>query len=319
MINKIKKILRKPWIIKDKIKNRSYQKKYDELFRSLKNSFDEFCYLEDQDLRIIAKKLVDQEGIIDPEIEGLENTENQRDLSLKFTWGHNHNFGNDFSVIGRMGNRHVALIAEFMTGFGLERNFFKNKNCIDVGCWTGGTTLMLKHLGAHEVVALEEVKKYGKTAIALCNSVYGLKGISSEAKNLYVFNSGKKYDIAYFPGVIYHLSDPVLGLRRLYNGLADGGVCLVETDGIRSDKSIAEYHGNRVYHENSGESAELLNRGGWNWFIPSPLCLKNWMIEAGFNEVKTYYSLTSNRVYGYGVRRGFTEICKAGLSVYDIR
>jgi hypothetical protein len=42
------------------------------------------------------------------------------------------------------------------------------------------------------------------------------------------------------------------------------------------------------------------------------------MIEAGFDEVRTYFSLRTNRIYGYGVRRGFTDIMRAGLSVYDI-
>ena len=70
-----------------------------------------------------------------------------------------------------------------------------------------------------------------KTAVKLCTDVYGLNGINSEAINIYDFVTEKKYDVAYFPGVIYHLSDPVLGLRRLYNGLSDGGACLVETAG----------------------------------------------------------------------------------------
>ena len=56
-----------------------------------------------------------------------------------------------------MGDRHINLMAEFLLGFNLHKNFFKNKDCIDVGSWTGGTTLMLKHLGAAEVLALEEV------------------------------------------------------------------------------------------------------------------------------------------------------------------
>ena len=177
---------------------------------------------------------------------------------------------------------------------------------------------MLKYLGANEIFALEEVKKYGKTMTELCNDVYGLKGVNSEPINLYDLATDKKYDIAYFPGVIYHLSDPVLGLRRLYNSLCDGGVCLVETAGIRSDKSIASFEGSRISGRELGQSKEQLNRSGWNWFFPSTSCLKRWMVEAGFDEIRTYYSLRSHRVYGYGVRRGFTDIVRAGLSVYDI-
>ena len=287
-------------------------------FESTRQSFIEFCYLRDKEARNLASTLVEQEGKIDVEIEGLPNSENQRDLSLKFTWGHNHDFGDGFHIKGRMGDRHISLIAEFMTGFDLDHDFFKGKSCIDVGCWTGGTTLMLKHLGASEVIALEEVKKYGLTATRLCSEVYQLPGISSSAVNLYSFETDEKSDIAYFPGVVYHLSDPVVGLRRLFNGLKDGGICLVESAGLNVSGSVAKFSGNRSYHNTSGQSEASLNRGGWNWFLPSPACLEKWMVEAGFEEVRTYYSLTSDRVYGFGVRKRFIEICRAGLSVYDI-
>jgi SAM-dependent methyltransferase len=267
IIRKVNTVLRNPRLLIDKMSQRSYKAKCDAKFRFLKQGFDDFCVIEDEKSIQLAKKLVSQQGEIDYEVEGLKETGSQRDLSVKFHWGHNHNFGNGFYVKGRMGNRHIDLIAQFMVGFGLDDHFFKNKDCIDVGCWTGGTTLMLKYLGANEIFALEEVKKYGKTMVALSNDVYGLKGIGSKPINLYDLVTDKKYDIAYFPGVIYHLSDPVLGLRRLYNSLRDGGVCLVETAGIRSDKSIASYEGSRIFHRTLGESKEELNRGGWNWFF----------------------------------------------------
>lgn len=317
-IRKINTLLRNPRLLIDKISAAPYNNKCDKKFQFLKKEFENFCVIGNEKSINLAKKLVSQEGEVDFEVEGLKSAENQRDLSIKFHWGHNHNFGNGFYVNGRMGNRHIDLISQFMVGFGLDDDFFKDKNCIDVGCWTGGTTLMLKYLGANEVLALEEVKKYGKTMTELCNGVYGLEGVGSEPINLYDLVTDKKYHVAYFPGVIYHLSDPVLGLRRLYNSLCDGGVCLVETAGIRSDKSIASFEGSRIYHQKSTQSKEQLNRGGWNWFFPSTSCLERWMVEAGFDEVRTYYSLRSNRVYGYGVRRGFTDIVRAGLSVYDI-
>ena len=284
----------------------------------LKEKFDAFCELTDSHLIKKAKELVSQEGIIDAEIEGLSGKENQRDLSIKFRWGHNHNFGNGFSVRGRMGDRHINLVAEFMTGFDLTDSFFEAKDCIDVGSWTGGTTLMLKCLGADKVFALEEVKKYALATMSLCKDVYGLDNVISDGVNLYDFKSDQKYDVAYFPGVVYHLSDPVLGLRRLYNALNENGICLVETAGIDSSYSIARFDGNRIYHNSDNETAEKLNRGGWNWYIPSPLCLERWMVEAGFEEVKTYFSYASNRVYGYGVKRKYNDICRAGFSIFDI-
>jgi hypothetical protein len=175
---------------------------------------------------------------------------------------------------------------------------------------------MLKHLGANKVLALEEVQKYARTTLSLCRDVYDLDNVVSDGTNIYSLECDDgSYQVAYFPGVVYHLSDPVLGLRKLFNCLDDGGICLVESAGIDDVRSIAKFEGNRIYHNSKQETEAKLNRGGWNWFVPSPLCLERWMVEAGFDNVKTYFSHASNRVYGYGERKQYVNICRAGLSV----
>ena len=282
---------------------------------ALRQRLNEFTELKDPTKLRIAKELVGQEGAIDAEIEGLTNLENQRDLSIKFHWGHNHFFSNDFVQKGRMGDRHLNMLAQFSVMYDLPEMYFKDKDIIDVGCWTGGTTLLLKMLGAGHVLALEEVQKYANTARRLLEDVYDQKGITCDGTNLYDLQTDKKYDIVYFPGVIYHLSDPVLGLRRLFNALKDGGVIFVESAGINAKGSVCSFFGNRVGHESAkAESAEQLNRGGWNWFLPSPLCLERWMSEAGFDDVDSFYSPVTERVFGFGRRNRHVEITRAGLS-----
>jgi len=284
----------------------------------LRKSFMNFCQIHDPEKISIAKELIEQEGTIDLAIEGFKSAEYQRDLSIKFHWGHDHRFTEELTVKGRMGERHIKLIAEFMAGFSITQDHFKGKDVIDVGSWTGGTTLMLKHLGARNVLALEEVQKYAQTTSKLVNDVYGLDGVTSDGTNLFDLKTSNKYDVAYFPGVIYHLSDPVLGLRRLFNCLKDGSECFVETMGLNETGSFARFDGNRIYHNTSGERVNELNRGGWNWFVPTPLCLEKWMIEAGFEDVKCFYSHASDRVFGYGRRNSYVDICRAGFSVPSI-
>tara|TARA_Y100000739_G_C20603512_1_gene464217 strand:+ start:229 stop:1179 length:951 start_codon:yes stop_codon:yes gene_type:complete len=284
--------------------------------RILSKSFLEFTTSVSQDLIPSIKKIVSQIGKIDAKTEGLSGKENQRDLSIKFTWGHNHNFGHGIEINGNMANRHIYMIAEFCEAFNLSDSFFNKKSCIDVGSWTGGTTLMLKHLGASNILCLEEVKKYAKTCEILCEEIYSLDGIESLGLNIYDLDNVKnKYDIAYFAGVIYHLSDPILGLRNLFNCLKDGGAILIETAGINSKNPFAQYEGNYVF--TSGNKEEL-NRKGWNHFFPSPKCLMLWMKEAGFEEIKTFYSPFSNRVYGFGKRNKYKDICRAGFSKRNI-
>ena len=81
----------------------------------------------------------------DPNMEGYKSEEAQRDLSVKFHWGHNHDFG-DFKLEGRMGNRHIAVMRMFIDRFGLTMDL-EGKRVLDIGPWTGGTSLLLAAMG----------------------------------------------------------------------------------------------------------------------------------------------------------------------------
>lgn len=299
-------------------RTRGYRARVDRCRAELQQRYNAFAEIHDAARLRIAEELIAQIGSVDAAIEGLASEEGQRDLSIRFRWGHDHRFNDTLAVQGKMRDRHVDVTAQFITGFGLGADHFAGKSVIDVGCWTGGTTLMLKALGAERVLALEEVQKYAATARRLAQDVYGLDSVTCDGTNLYDLETDAKYDIAYFPGVVYHLSDPVLGLRRLFNALCDGGEILIESAGIDSAEPIARYDGNRVFTAPASASAEPLTRGGWNWFLPSPTCLARWMAEAGFEEVESYFSHDGNRVYGRGKRLRFNPITRAGFSRREI-
>jgi hypothetical protein len=46
-------------------------------------------------------------SLSDFSMEGYQNSDKQRDLSVKFHWGHNHDFG-DFYLKGQMADRHLS-------------------------------------------------------------------------------------------------------------------------------------------------------------------------------------------------------------------
>jgi SAM-dependent methyltransferase len=262
--------------------------------------------------------LMDKIGKVDFIAEGYseEELENQRDLSIKFHWGHNHDFGS-FKLNGRMGNRHLELFEKFLTFFPITLDSFNEKHVLDVGCWTGGTTLLLGTV-SKEVTAIEEVKKYADTTRYLVQAF----GINAKVidSSLYALNDPKYYDSfdrIYFPGVIYHLSDPVLALRILFNSLSIGGDILIETAGFESDQALCRFEGNYVYHANG--SREELNRGGWNYFMFSGPALARMMKEAGFVDIQYKWDDISNRLFAYGTKEAQVGICKAGLSVPEIR
>ena len=281
----------------------SYSFKVQKKYFELKDILNKYTTNFDRKKLPLIKDLINQEGKIDYEIEGYKSTKNQRPTSYKFAWGHNHNFG-EIEVEGVLRDRHITLMAEFIVGFKLQKSFFLNKSFIDIGSWTGGTTLMLKSLGAKNILSIEEVKKYSMTANKLLGDIYGEKDVTFFGDSIFRLNDVKeKYDIAYYPGVIYHVSDPVLSLRILFNSLKDEGVILVESMGTDSRKAIS------FFNHNTDLS---------NWFCPSPKCLKNWMKRAGFVEVKTFYSYKTGRVFGFGRRKKYEPIKRSGFARADV-
>lgn len=295
--------------------------KVEEITDALKKKFEIYTtsnlkgITPEEFLRSIQSRI----GMVDARIEGYseDEIEQQRDLSVKFHWGHNHDFG-EFKLEGRMGDRHIDLLANFIALFPVAIEDFKGKNVFDIGCWTGGTTLLLAAI-AKKVFAIEEVKKYAETVSFLLKSFDIADRVSVNSLSIYGCNSEEFYDqfdIVYFPGVIYHLSDPVLALRILFNSLKTGGFILVESAGINEDKPFCRFDGSLIYR--SGTKEEL-NRGGWNWFIPSPSALYRMMREAGFDEIQTRWHDRTSRIYGFGRKLSQAGICKAGLSVSTIR
>jgi SAM-dependent methyltransferase len=287
----------------------------------LQQRFSRFCTsnLNGIDAHSFRRQILAGLGTTDASAEGYTGLEleRQRDLSIKFHWGHDHDFG-DFQVPGRMAGRHIDLLADFAGFFAVDLASFAGKDVLDVGCWTGGTTLLLAALGSR-VVALEEVRKYAETAAFLAQS-FGLDGqVKVHPISLYACNHADwydRFDIVHFPGVIYHLSDPLVGLRILFNALRAGGTILVESAGIDHPEPYCRFDGSMIWH--SGDK-ENLNRGGWNWFMPSPSALARMMREAGFEHVETLWHHATGRVFGFGRKLRQVGICKAGLSVPGIR
>lgn len=253
-------------------------------------------------------------GRIDPEIEGFKDYEKQRDQSVKFAWGHHHDFGT-FAMKGLMSNRHIDIIADFMDKFGLPEDLSGNK-VLDIGVWTGGTSLLLTALGA-QVTALEEVVKYSDTVNYLA-AAFGLSDLECKPISLYELDVNDTYDYVIYSGVIYHVTDPVLSLRILFNALKDSGRIFIETLGIPGNKNEALvcFEGPRKLK--SGSKKEL-DRTGWSYFVPSPLALILWADAAGFSEVTATHTDPFSRIKCVGTRYRHEDMLRAGLSKPGIR
>ena len=252
---------------------------------------------------------------IDWKTEGYTDPKRQRDQSVKYFWGHNHDFG-DFQLQGRMSYRHINILAEFMQHYDLPIDL-TGKKVLDIGVWTGGTSLLLAGLGA-EVTALEEVVKYSDTVNYLAEA-FNLENLHCLPISVYDFEHHDEYDYILYSGVIYHVTDPVLSLRILFNALKDGGKIFVETFGYKTSSnlplSIIESPGNTRKDEAPGE----MKRSGWNYYVPNEAGLKLWMETVGFENITVGSIDKKSRIKSVGQRTTHTDMLRAGLSRPDIR
>ena len=258
--------------------------------------------------------------IEDHAMEGFADPQLQRDLTVKFHWGHDHDFG-DFALAGRMGSRHINLLATFIDDFGALPRDLTGKRVFDIGCWTGGTSLLMSAMGASSVVAIEEVRKYVE-CVQYLKSAFGVKALDVQNRSLYE-STGEAFqdafDFALFAGVLYHVTDPVLALRVVFNSLRDGGKCLLETLAIDSNESIVAYQGPQIVTRKS--EPQKRSRGGWNWFVPSQVALAQMMRDVGFVDVRVELRRDPKQVraFAVGKRESHVDMMRGGLSVRNIR
>jgi len=270
--------------------------------------------LLEQDRAAFKKKIDGFLKLNDYKMEGFKDPQKQRDLSVKFHWGHNHDFG-DFSLKGRMEDRHLEILATFMDIFKVLPKTLTGMKILDIGCWTGGTSLLLAAMGAH-VVAIDEVKKYIE-CLGFLKENFKIDQLEPRHLSLFDCNSKKfkeTFDFVLYAGVLSHVSDPILSLRIIFNSLKKGGLCLLESAAFNTKKSILTYKGPTVFRQGKKEH---LDRGGWDWFIPSAKLIFNMMHDVGYSDIKLS-KVRYGRVYAVATKKKDTDIMRGGLSVRNI-
>jgi 2-polyprenyl-3-methyl-5-hydroxy-6-metoxy-1,4-benzoquinol methylase len=256
-------------------------------------------------------------GRRDTEMEGYVDPTRQRELSIQFEWGHNHDFG-VFRLLGLMGDRHIDILATFMSLYGRLPENLADKVVLDVGCWTGGMSLLLAGMGA-QVVAIEEVRKYAE-CVHYLKRAFGLENLEVHSRSLYSLDGPRfdnRFDIVVYSGVLYHVSDPVLSLRTVFNCLKDGGVCLLETAALDSPESTCLYGGRRASATRDASRPVTL-LGGWDWFVPSLPAIQNMLTDVGF-EICGSVLHEGGRATAVARRVAHVDMLRAGLSRPDTR
>ena len=235
----------------------------------------------------------------DAEIEGFQDPDAQRPMSVNFVWGHDLDFG-AFEMTGSMEDNHLNVISRFVDTFGFPLSL-DGCRALDIGCWTGGISLLLAAMGA-KVVAVEEVRKY-IVALRYLVDAFGISD-SVDARPLSLYEcTGPEFegvfDYVVMSGVLYHVTDPVLALRIAFNCLKVGGQLLLET----------------MFSPTEGESLSYYGcRSGWNWLVPTQGAVIAMLKDVGYTEISEPLDVPSMRLHVLATKTEERDMARAGLS-----
>jgi len=148
----------------------------------------------------------------------------------------------------------------------------KGLRVADIGCLTGGISMIVAHRGADEVLAVDEIPQHVDQCAYLAE-VFGMGNVRTLAASLYDLAKMDvgEFDLVILSGVLYHLSDMLLGLYIMRELLKVGGTLLLESAAVDDDEhSFANF----------GRFAMGM------WWQPSTLCVKDMCEFMGLSEVE---------------------------------
>jgi SAM-dependent methyltransferase len=184
----------------------------------------------------------------------------------QYGWGHTIDFG-PFRVEGLLGEKYLRL-AGVLDSWGWWPADLSGLTVADVGCYTGGLSLLLAARGAEQVVAVDEVGDHLEQVAFLAGALDtpNVRPVETSLYRLHDHVEPESLDLVLLAGVLYHLSDMLVGLVALQQLLRPGGVLIVESNAVECyDHSYANF--GRYF--------------GGMWWQPTALCIADLAEHAG--------------------------------------
>ena len=189
--------------------------------------------------------------------------------AAQYGWGHTIDFG-PFSKEGLLRDSYLRIAGGF-DKYGWWPARLDGLRVADVGCFTGGISLLMAERGAEVVYAVDEIPEH-LDQCAFVASTFAIQSIRPVLRSIYRLQdeiAPKSLDYIVLAGVLYHLSDMLVGLYLLRELLKPGGVLLIESNGVDDfEHSYANF--GRFY--------------GGMWWQPTGLCIQDMCAFMGFGE-----------------------------------
>src|SRR5579862_1213828 len=197
----------------------------------------------------------------------------------QYGWGHSIDFGS-FRKEGLLREAYLD-IAGLLDEWGWWPKRLDTLQIADVGCFTGGLSLLMEHRGAATVHAVDEIPEH----LAQCQFLVRAFGASrvrcvlSSAYDLRRHVEPHSLDIVLLAGVLYHMSDMLVGLYAMRELLKPGGLVLIQSNGIDDfDHSYANF-GRFV---------------AGRWWQPTGLCIQDMCAFMGFVDCEARFHSPTN-------------------------
>ncbi len=154
----------------------------------------------------------------------------------------------------------------------------KHRKVADIGCHNGYFMFRMAHQQPNCVIGFEPYAKHFWNFQLIQNLIqqkmlhFELLGV--EHIDLYP----NFFDTIFCLGILYHHTDPISLLRKMYSALSPRGEIIIDCQGIPGELPVALTPRKRYANA----------RG--IWFLPTQTCLEHWIARAGFNQINCFFA-----------------------------
>src|SRR5256714_5580885 len=173
------------------------------------------------------------------------------------------------------------------------------KSVLDVGCNAGFYSIEMKRRGAARVVGIDSQRELIRQAMFVRQMI----GLEIDYRRMSVYDldplKSGQFDITLALGLIYHCKHLVLALEKLF--LVTRDLLVLETAIYPPEKApdsfVFAQGGTEptlhplAYVENLPDAKEAV----FNWFLPTPAALSALLRNVGFDEVRVFPIVQSDR------------------------
>jgi SAM-dependent methyltransferase len=189
--------------------------------------------------------------------------------SAQYGWGHAMDFG-PFQMAGLLRDDYLRITGLFDAWEWWPKSL-SGMTVADIGCFTGGISMLMASRGASRVIAVDEVPAH----LAQCSfvsKVFHADAVECLEASLYQLTdhiAPESLDLLVLSGVLYHLSDMLVGLLILQKLIKPGGVLLMESNAVEDFEHS---------YANFGRFT------GGMWWQPTGLCIQDMCEFMGFEK-----------------------------------